>query len=96
MGDFINLVHYPGWFVGRLSSLKLGYRTTSPLSGPIYGLNEITFATIAAREDTPILIMMSRRKVFTVLGLTSIRFAISLLLKPCSKYCNVSRSRLVR
>src|SRR5690348_9921052 len=54
------------------------------------------FPTIAEREHTPILIMISRRKAFTVFGLRFIRFAISLLLKPCGKYSNTSRSRRVR
>ena len=50
----------------------------------------------AEREEAPVLIIISRRKAFTVLGLIFIRFAISLLLRPCSKYCNDSRSRCVR
>src|SRR6266481_9700868 len=54
------------------------------------------FPTTAEREDTPVLIMISRKKAFTVLGLIFIRFAIALLFRPCSKYSNTSRSRCVK
>jgi len=53
------------------------------------------FPTIAEREGAPVLIMISRKKDFTVLGLRFIRFAIALLLIPCSKYSKTSRSRRV-
>src|SRR5712691_9954681 len=56
----------------------------------------IILLTTAEREDAPVLIMMRRRKAFTVLGLMFIRFAIALLFTPCSKYSNTSRSRCVR
>src|SRR6266478_554901 len=54
------------------------------------------FPTIAEREETPVLIMISRRKALTVLGLTFIRFAISLFLIPCNKCTSTSCSRCVR
>jgi hypothetical protein len=54
------------------------------------------FPIIAERDDTPALIIMSRKNVLTVLALTSIRFAISLLLRPCSKYASASPSRFVK
>src|SRR5260370_12268454 len=38
----------------------------------------IILASIPERLETPILIMINRKKVFTVLGLMFIRFAISL------------------
>src|SRR5258706_7973335 len=53
------------------------------------------FPTIAEREEAPVLIMIMRRNAFTVLGLRFIRLAITLLLMPCSKYSNTSRSRCV-
>src|SRR5437016_10598542 len=56
----------------------------------------IILPTIADREETAVLIMINRRKAFTVLGLMFIRFAISLLFRPCSRYSNTSRSRCVR
>ena len=61
-----------------------------------YGWFIIIFPITAEREDTPVLIMMSRRKAFTVWGLMFIRFAIALLFRPCSKYSNTSRSRSVK
>jgi len=54
------------------------------------------FPIIFERVDTPILSMTSRRKVFIVLGLICIRFAISLLVSPCISSSTVSCSRLVR
>ena len=56
----------------------------------------ITFPITADREETPVLIIIIRIKAFTVFGLMSIRFAISLLLRPCTKYANASPSRCVR
>src|SRR5258707_13429729 len=44
----------------------------------------IIFASIPERLETPILIMINRKKVFTVLGLMFIRFAISLLERSCN------------
>src|SRR5258706_1481777 len=38
------------------------------------------FPTIAEREETPVLIIISRRNALTVFGLTFIRFSISLFL----------------
>src|SRR5215831_1444468 len=55
-----------------------------------------TLTIIADREETPIFNMIRRRKVFTVLRLRFMRVAISLLLMPCSRYSNTSRSRCVR
>src|SRR6266849_2642100 len=65
----------------RISDQRLIYKGQSEL--PLK-LALIIFASIAERLETPILIMISRKKVFTVLGLIFIRFAISLLQKPCS------------
>ena len=56
----------------------------------------MTFATIAEREDAPVLLMIRRRKAFTVLGRMLMRFAIVLLSNPCSKYSSTSCSRCVR
>src|SRR2546429_10006126 len=56
----------------------------------------IILPTIADREETPVLIIIIRRKAFTVLGLMFMRFAIALLVRPCSRYSNTSRSRRVR
>ena len=64
--------------------------------GHYYGWVMIIFLITSERDDTPILVMISRRKAFTVLGLMFIRFAISLLLRPCDKHSNASRSRCVR
>ena len=54
------------------------------------------FLITAERDETRILAMIIRRKAFTVLGLMFIRFAISLVLMPCNRYSNTSRSRCVR
>src|SRR5260370_26850655 len=51
---------------------------------------------ISAREETPIFIIASRRKTFTVLGLIFIRAAISLLVKPSTRSRTASLSRDVR
>src|ERR1700739_1133183 len=56
----------------------------------------IILPTIADREEAPVLIMIIRRKDFTVLGLIFMRFAIALLVRPCSRYSSASRSRCVR
>jgi len=45
------------------------------------------------RLQTPILIMTNRKKVFTVLGLMFIRFAISLLERPCNSSSTACCSR---
>jgi len=52
---------------------------------PFSKLALIIFASIPERLETPILIMISRKNVFTVLGLIFIRTAISLLERPCNK-----------
>ena len=57
----------------------------------------IILASIPERLETPILIMINRKKVFTVLGLMFIRIAISLLERPCnnnSAACCSRRERL--
>ena len=54
------------------------------------------FPKIAQRVETPILIMINRRNVLTVLGLMLILLAISLLVRPCNKWPNASFSRIVR
>src|SRR5713101_451783 len=56
----------------------------------------IIFPRTAERDETPVLIIIIRIKAFTVFGLMFIRFAISLPLRPCSKYSNASPSRCVR
>src|SRR6267143_6393227 len=81
--------------VYRPNGLARGQLARRGEKGP-YGLVVIIFLTTAIREETPILIMISRRKVFTVLVLMFIRSAISLLLRPCTKYSKASRSRPVR
>src|SRR6266704_2794574 len=49
----------------------------------------------AERVVTPILIMTSRKKVFTVFGLMFIRCAISLLVSPSARCSTASISRSV-
>jgi|SRR5579872_548946 len=56
----------------------------------------ITLLIIAARLETPILIITSRRNTLTVFGLICMREAISLLANPRTKCCRVSYSLLVR
>src|SRR6266576_1849249 len=56
----------------------------------------IILPTIADREETPVLTMIIRRKAFTVLGLMFMQFAMALLVRPCNRYSNASRSRCVR
>ncbi len=53
----------------------------------------IILASIAERLETPILIMINRKKVFTVLGLMFIRSAISLLENPCNNNSTACFSR---
>jgi hypothetical protein len=53
----------------------------------------IILASIPERLETPILIMINRKKVFTVLGLMLIRFAISLLERPCNNNSTACCSR---
>lgn len=53
----------------------------------------IILASIPERLETPILIMIKRKKVFTVLGLMLIRFAISLLERPSSNNSTACFSR---
>src|SRR5258707_14734142 len=96
----VSFVHNPGLERWRQF---LKWVTPEPCAGEgrgrpsrHYGWVIIIFPTTAEREDTPVLIIISRRKAFTVLGLTFIRFAISLLLRPCSKYVNASPSRCVK
>ena len=60
------------------------------------GCDRRILPTMADREEAPVLIMIVRRKAFTVLGLMFMRFAIALLARPCSRYSNTSRSRGVR
>jgi len=48
---------------------------------------------IPVREETPIFIIASRRKTFTVSGLIPMRAAISLLVKPSIRNRTVSPSR---
>src|SRR3981081_973735 len=62
---------------------------------PHYGWVMRILPTIPEREEEPVLIMINRKKAFTVLGLRFIRLAITLLLMPCSKNSNPSRSRWV-
>ncbi len=52
------------------------------------------FPTIPERVETPVLIMTSLMKAFTVLGLIFMRAAISLLVSPSNKNPTVSRSRV--
>ena len=51
---------------------------------------------IPVRLDVPTFIMISLRKVLTVLGLMLIFVAISFVLRPCKTCSTVSRSRVVQ
>jgi hypothetical protein len=53
----------------------------------------IILASIPERLETPILIMINRKKLFTVLGLMFIRLAISLLERPCNNNSTACFSR---
>src|SRR5205807_7383913 len=55
----------------------------------------IILPTIAEREETPVLTMIMRRKALTVFRLMFMRFAMALLVRPCSAYSSTSRSRCV-
>src|SRR5579864_3578534 len=75
----------------------LGWSRVGQKDEPNYcGWAKIILLTIADREQTPVLIMIIRRKAFTVFGLMFMRFAIALPVRPCSRYSNTSRSRCVR
>lgn len=83
-------LHIPLAFNGTDSALHMkncGASRHGWVNGQMEALEKlalIILASIPERLETLILIMINRKKVFTVLGLMFIRFAISLLERPCN------------
>src|ERR1700730_18618379 len=69
--------------VNSPKGLVLRERPWNGLGAHIFGITALP--TIPERVETPILIMISLKNAFTVLGLMTIRSAISLFFSPSSK-----------
>src|SRR5216683_1505969 len=82
--------------VGAVGIEPATWAVTGGQNGQLYvplKLAWIIFASMAERLETPILIIISRKNVFTVWKLIFIRSAISLPERPCNKNSTACCSR---